>query len=261
MKNILKLFTIVTLGTTAYAHNLWVKGVNEDIFKAEMIYGDHFPNAEKISKERETIFEPIKLFSPKAEIPLIQKEEFYRYYANEKLQDGTYIIKAKYKPTPWIKNKDGKWEMNKTRKDSQNVKECGVYSMLGKSILVVGENDGEFATKPLGNEFEITPLVKASEIKEGVSIKFKVTKDGKPLKFIDVYGSVEGFLGEQHHDHHNHREGESMAFYSKTDLKGEFVFKALKSGFWYLRADYKKSSNNEDCELIGDKTTLSFEVK
>jgi uncharacterized GH25 family protein len=68
-------------------------------------------------------------------------------------------------------------------------------------------------------------------------------------------------LGEQHHDHHNHREGESMAFYSKTDLKGEFVFKALKSGFWYLRADYKKSSNNEDCELIGDKTTLSFEVK
>ena len=106
MKNILKLFTIITLGTTAYAHNLWVKGVNEDVFKAEMIYGDDFPNAEQIAKERESIFEPITLYSQKAEIALTQKEEFYRYYANEKLPDGTYIIKAKYKPTSWIKNKD-----------------------------------------------------------------------------------------------------------------------------------------------------------
>ena len=260
MRNILRLFIIATLGTTAYAHNLWVKGVNEDIFKTEMIYGDDFPNPEQIAKEREIIFEPIALFSQKGKIALTQKEEFYRYYGNEKLQDGTYIIKAKYKPTSWIKNKDGKWEMNKTRKDSKNVKECGVYSMLGKSILVAGQDDGEFAKKPLGNEFEITPLVKASEIKEGASIKFKITKNGKPLKSLDVYGSIEGFLDENH-NHHNHEEVESMAFYAKTDSNGEFVFKALKSGFWYLKSDYKENSGNKDCELIGDKTTLSFEVK
>ena len=261
MKNILQLLFIITFGTTAYAHNLWVKGINEDIFKAEMIYGDDFPNSETIAREREVIFEPITLYSQKGEILLTQKEEFYRYYANEKLQDGTYIIKAKYKPTSWIKNKDGKWEMNKTRKDSKNVKECGIYSMLGKSILVAGQDDGELAKKPLDNEFEITPLVKASEIKEGVSIKFKVTKDGKPVKFIDVYGSIENYLEEHHHDHHNHGEGESMPFYATTDANGEFLFKALKSGFWYLKADYKRDSNNKDCEIISDKTTLSFEVK
>ena len=38
-----------------------------------MIYGDDFPNAEVIQKERETIFEPIKLFSQKEEIALTQK--------------------------------------------------------------------------------------------------------------------------------------------------------------------------------------------
>ena len=260
MKKISKLLIITMMGTSLCAHNLWVKASNEDILKAEMIYGDNFPNPEPIAKEREVIFEPISIFAEKGEISLSQKEEFYRYYANEKLPDGTYIIKAKYKPTSWIKNKDGKWEMNKTRKDSKNVKECGVYSMLGKSILVAGQDDGEFAKKPLGNEFEITPLVKASEIKEGALIKFKVTKDGKPLKSIDVYGSIEAFLGE-HHEHHNHDDGESMAFYAKTDSNGEFVFKALKSGFWYLKADYKRDSQNKNCETISDKTTLSFEVK
>ena len=261
MKNILRLFIITTLGTTAYAHNLWVKGTNENVFKAEMIYGDDFPNPEPITKEREAIFESIKLFSQKGEIPLTQKEEFYRYYANEKLQDGTYIIKAKYKPTHWIKNKDGKWEMNKTRKDAKNVKECGVYSMLGKSFLVEGQDDGVFVTKPLGDEFEITPLVKASEIKEGDSIKFRITKDGKPIKSIDIYGSIENYLGEHHHEHHNHDEAESMAFYATSDVNGEFVFKALEKGFWYLKADYKQDSKNKDCEVISDKTTLSFEVK
>ena len=225
MKNILKLFITITLGTTAYAHNLWVKGINEEIFKAEMIYGDDFPNAEQIEKKRETIFEAIKLFSQRGEIPLTQKEEFYRYYANEKLKDGTYVIKAKYKPTSWIKNKDEKWEMNKTRKDSKNVKECGVYSMLGKSILVAGQDDGEFAKKPLGNEFEITPLVKASEIKEGALIKFKVTKDGKPLKSIDVYGSVEAFLGE-HHEHHNHDE-ENLWHFMQKQILMENLFSKL----------------------------------
>ncbi len=259
MKKISKLLIITMMGTSLCAHNLWVKASNEDILKAEMIYGDNFPNPEPIAKEREVIFEPISIFAEKGEISLSQKEEFYRYFAKEKAQEGTYIIKAKYKPTPWIKKMDGKWEMNKTRKDAKDkIKECGVYSMLGKSILVIGQNDGEFATKPLGNEFEITPLVKATEIKEGVSIKFKVTKDGKPIKSLDVYGSLEGFSEE--HDHHSETE-ENMAFYSKTDSKGEFVFKALKKGFWYLKADYNQDSGNKDCENIGEKTTLSFEVR
>lgn len=229
------------------------------VIKAEMIYGHNFPNPEEIPKAREVLFEPIGIIGKKGEIALSQKEEFYRYYSNEKLSDGTYIVKAKYKPTPWIETKDGKWEMNKTRKDFKDeVKKCGVYSMFAKSILVVGQDDGEFATKPLGNELEITPLVKASEIKEGVAVKFRVTKNGKPVKFIDVYGSFDGYADSKTEDH---SASISMPFYSKTDLKGEFVFKPLKSGFWYLKADDNQNSGNDDCELIGDKTTISFEVK
>lgn len=99
--------------------------------------------------------------------------------------------------------------------------------------------------------FEITPLVKATEIKKDNPVKFKITRNGKPAKLIDVYGTLENFS----------ENDMSMAFYVKTDLKGEFIFKPLKSGLWYLKSSYKQKSGNQDCEHIGDKTTLSFQVK
>lgn len=252
MNKISTLVFVALIGSSAFAHNLWVKASNDDIVKADMIYGHDFPNPEPIAKEREVLFKPIELVGEKNNLILSQEGESYSYVGKEALKEGTYIVKATYNPTPWIETADGKWEMNKTRKDSQKeVKHCGVYSMFGKSILVVGKSDGAFATQALGKGFEITPLVNATDIKKEVPLKFKITRDGKPVKMIDVYGSFGGFSENEM----------SMAFYAKTDLKGEFIFKPLKSGFWYLRADYKQESGNPDCEHIGDKTTLSFEVK
>ena len=252
MKKSLVIFFILVMGNFAFAHDLWVKAKNNESLQAQIIYGHKFPNPEKIPKEREILFEPVKIISENGEITLTQAEEFYTYFAKDSLKSGTYIVKAKYKETPWIEKMDGKWEMNKTRKDTQDeVKKCGIYSMLAKSIIVVGESDDNFISKPLGKGFEITPLAKYSDLKKDATIKFKVTKDGKPVKIIDVYGSLEGYSENEM----------SMAFYAKTDLKGEFIFKPLKSGFWYLKADYNQDSNNKDCELIGDKTTISFEVK
>lgn len=252
MKNISKLLLVSILGTSAFAHNLWVKGINKDVIHADIIYGHNFPNPEEIKKERVSIFKPISIISNKDSITLTQKGKNYSYIGEEKLKKGTYIVKAKYKPTSWIKTADGKWEMNKTRKDTtKEVKSCGIYSMFAKSILVIENGDDEFITKPLGKGLEITPLEKASKLKQGNSIKFKVTMDGKPLKTHEVYGSLEGYADNEM----------SMAYYGKTDLRGEFVFKPLKSGFWYLKVDYKRDSKNKDCETLGDKATLSFEVK
>jgi len=252
MKNILKLLLVSLLGTSAFAHNLWVKGNNKDVIHADIIYGHNFPNPEEIAKKRESLFNPITIISNKEAITLFQKGENYSYIGKKKLKKGTYIVNATYKPTPWINTADGKWEMNKTRKDTtKEVKSCGVYSMSAKSILVIDNGDDEFITKPLGKGLEITPLEKASKLKQGNPIKFKVTMNGKRLKMQEVYGSLENFSDNEM----------SMAFYAKTDLKGEFTFKPLKSGFWYLKTDYKRDSGNKDCETAGDKATLSFEVR
>ncbi len=251
MKKFLMVLTSLALGTTAFSHDLWVKASNEDVLKAQIIYGHDFPTPEVISEKRTELFNPIEIIGEKESFVLSLKNENYNY-EGKKLEEGTYLVNATYKPTAWIKTTDGKWEMNKTRKDTQKeVELCGIYSKMGKSILVVGNSDGEFATKALGKGLEITPLVKASEFKEGMPIKFRVTKDGKPLKIHEVYGSLDSYSKDE----------SRMAFYSKTDLKGEFTFKALKSGFWYLKASYKADTNDADCEKIGMDTTLSFEVK
>ena len=252
MKKISSLVFVGLMVSSSFGHTLWVKAANEKVLRAQMIYGNDFPNPEPIAKERLSLFNPIEIVAEKETLVLSQKGEEYNYEGKKPLQEGTYIIKAAYKPTAWIKTVDGKWEMNKTRKDSKKeVEHCSVYSMLGKSILIVGNSDGAFATKALGKGFEITPLVKASEFKKDTPIKFKLTRDGKPVKLTDVYGNFGGFSEDEM----------SMAFYAKTDIKGEFVFKPLKSGFWYLKADYKQESGNEDCEEVGAKTTLSFQVK
>ncbi len=251
MKKISALILGLFVGTSAFSHDLWVTATNEDVIKANMIYGHDFPKPEKIKEERKVLFEPIKVIGEDTTLTLSQKGELYSYVGKDKLKDGTYIIKATYKPTPWIETVDGKWEMNKTRKDTKKeVKHCGIYSMSAKSILNVGNADSEFITKPLGKGLEFTPLVKASQFKEGMPIKFKVTRDGKPLKIHEVYGSLESYS----------KDDMSMAFYGKTNLRGEVTFKALKSGLWYLKTSYDKDSGNKDCEHIGDKATISFYV-
>lgn len=252
MNKFLMILASLTIGTSAFSHDLWVKTSNEDVIKADLIYGHDFPTPEEIAQKRLSLFEPIEVIGENKSFTLSQKGENYTYVGKEKLQEGTYIIKATYKPTAWIKTADGKWEMNKTRKDTQKeVKQCGIYSKSAKEILVVGNSTGEFATKALGKGLEITPLEKASNFKEGNEIKFKITRDGKPLKIHEVYGSIDTYSKDE----------TIKAFYTKTNLKGEFIFKPLKSGLWYLSTSYKKESENKDCETVAGTATISFKVK
>lgn len=252
MNNILQLLLVSILGTSVLAHDLWVTVSHKDKVYADMIYGHDFPNPEVIAEERLALFEPVSIIGKDGTRILSQKGENYSYVGKEKLKKGAYVVRAYYKPTSWMQTSDGKWEMNKTRKDTQKeVTHCGTYSMQGKSILVVDAGDDDFITKPLGKGLEITLLVRASEIKEGKAIKFKVTMDGKKLKFKDVYGSLEGYS----------ENDMSKAYYGKTNLAGEIVFKPLKKGFWYLHVKHKRDSGNKDCEITQESSTLSFHVK
>lgn len=252
MKKFSIYFMVLFVATSAFSHALWVTGKNDNTIKATMIYGHDFPIPEEIKEERRVLFEPVKVMGENTNITLSQKGKFYNYEGKERLKEGTYILQATYVPTPWTETADRKWHMNKTRKDIQKeVKQCAVYSMSAKSILNVGNADSEFITKPLGKGVEFTPLEKVSHFKEGVPIKFKVTKDGKPLKIQEVYGNLEAYS----------KNDMSMAFYGKTNLKGEVTFKALKSGLWYLKTSYKQNSGNKDCEYIEDEATISFEIK
>ncbi|MCI6989521.1 MAG: DUF4198 domain-containing protein [Campylobacter sp.] len=248
------LFTILLSASAVFGHDLWVLGQNLDgKFKADMIYGHNFPSPEKIATDRLVLFEPVKIYSQNGAVEVMkQSGENYHYESDKPLNKGTYIIHSYYKPTPWIEKEDGKWDMNKTRKDTnEKVKYCGISTMSGKQILVIDGDSGEFASKAVTNGLEITPLVKAGDIKEDKLVKFKLTFNGRPVKNATIYASYGDYASNP-----------DMAFagFAKSDLEGNFEFRPLKRGLWYLKTTVNTKSGNEDCEILNNKASLSFEV-
>lgn len=236
------------------AHELFVNGKNDgEVFKAEIVYGHYFPEPEEIPEEREGMFLPVQVIGSDGVQDLVQKgEETYQYEGNKPLEDGTYLLYSATKPTSWVVYTDRSKEINKTRKDAQgDVRLCITKTMYGKRILSVGEDDGAFATTPIGRGVEITPLVKASEIRENEVVAFRLTKDGKPLKTTEVFGGFADYTPK----------GMSLPFYATTNLEGIFEFRPLKKGLWYLRTELKGDSGNADCESYHTQATLTFEVR
>ena len=237
---------------SASAHSLWTQGENKDVFEADLIYGHEFPKPEVIPEARLVLFEAPQVISAKGTQTLVQSGENYHYRHSAKLGKGTHVLLGTYKPTYWTKKADGKWAMAKTRADFPDAQSCGLYSMSGKSFVII-DDDGAFATKPLGKGYEITPLASPNNIKVGELAKFRVTLDGKPVAEAKVVGSPAGF---------NSEEVEIEAFYAETDKNGEFSFRALKPGLWYLSSEVEQAPKDPKvCDKVVDEFTLSFNVK
>ena len=110
------------------------------------------------------LFEAPQVISASGTQTLVQSGENYHYRHSAKLGKGTHVLLGTYKPTYWTKKADGKWAMAKTRADFPDAQSCGLYSMSGKSFVII-DDDGAFATKPLGKGYEITPLASPNDIK------------------------------------------------------------------------------------------------
>ena len=248
------LLTSLLLGaaTTASAHSLWTLGENKEVFEADILYGHDFPHPEKIPAKRLSLFEPLKVVSRDGTVVLTQSGENYHYKHTAKLGKGTHILVANYKPTYWTEKTNGEWEMGKTRRDVAQAKECGLYSMQGKSFVVI-DDDAAFSTQPLAQGYEITPLVPLNGLKANETAKFKVTHNGKPVEGVKVVGAPAGFDTDDLDIH---------AFSATTDDKGEFSFKALTSGPWYLASEVEiQGKDPKVCDKEVHEFTLSFAVK
>lgn len=248
---------LLGVSTSVSAHSLWTVGENKDVLEADLVYGHHFPEPEVIPEARLGLFNPTILVSDHGTETLTQSGQNYHYRSKGKLAKGTYVLIGSYKPTYWTKKADGEWAMGKTRADFPNAQRCELYSMQGKSFVRV-DDDGAFATQPVGKGYEITPLVKPDEIKAGEVVRFRLTHDGKPVADAVVVGSPAGFNAEMTHED---EESELEAFHAVTNEKGEFPFKALKPGFWYLESRVEHKGDPKVCEKITDQLTLNFHVK
>lgn len=59
-----------------------MKASNNNVVKADMIYGHDFPNPEPIAQERQSLFEPVEIVGKTKNIVLSQKGESYSYVGN-----------------------------------------------------------------------------------------------------------------------------------------------------------------------------------
>ncbi|PSM51479.1 DUF4198 domain-containing protein [Campylobacter blaseri] len=252
MKKIGVVVLVTTLASSLFAHDLWVWGTQDKKLNVDMIYGHHFPAPEKIADERVSLFEPVKVIGEKETLSLKQVGEEAYHYEGDKLSKGAYLLNAYYKATPWIKTANGEWAMGKTRKDAKDVELCLIATMQGKALISVDGGDGKIISKTLDRGLEITPMFDSlKDIKEGKLLKFKLTLNGKAVKQAEVFGSYGGYASNDM----------ASAAFAKTDLNGEFEFRPLKKGLWYLKSVVKNPTNDKDCETYQDKTTLIFEVK
>jgi len=232
------------------AHDFWVDGYNSSVFKAHMGYGHMFPEPEKIAENRVKIFELLVIIDKDLKSTTLKNVgENYQYQGQKALDDGSYILKSNYKPTYWTKDLDGKWHIDKTKKDVKNAQYCVQSSMFAKSIINIANDTNDFVTKPIGQNLEIVPLDNPSNFKVGVPFKVKVLLDGKPAKTIELKGTFDGFLKEQ------------FAFYGRTNLKGEIEVLPLRAGKWILMTKSTKAYENETCDEVSYAATLTFQVK
>ncbi|WP_419677614.1 DUF4198 domain-containing protein [Aliarcobacter lanthieri] len=231
------------------AHDFFVDGYNSSTFKAILGYGHDFPYPEKISEDRLDIFEPISIIDKDLKITTLKNDENYKYSSKKSLDDGTYILKSRYKTTYWTKTIDNKWEMGKTKKDIRNSQYCEKVTMFAKSIINIGKDTNDFITKSIGQNLEIIPLDNPSNFKVGKPFKVKILLDGKPAKTIAVKGTFDSFIKNQ------------FAFYGKTDLKGEIEILPLRGGKWILMTENirKLDESNCDDELLA--STLTFQIQ
>lgn len=251
MKKFHTLALVATLSSSLFAHSLWVNASNMDVLNADMIYGHSFPTPEPIAQERVKLFDDVKVYGEHYNQTLKQKKENY-HYEGDALKKGTYIVHAYYKPMVWSQKANGDWLMDKTRKDiKEEVKYCGISTMSSKAIVIVENDSGEFATKPMGKGLEFVPQINASEISSNKIIKFKLLKENKPVKAHKVFGTYGGYS----------KTDIKGAFFTTTDLEGEFEFKAPVKGLWSIYTTLNSNSNDPDCEIFNDKASIVFEVR
>jgi len=241
------LFIVASLN----AHSFWINSNNSSKLKVEIGYGHNFPKAEKIPKERLSIFGPMKIQGQKYSKVLKNKGKNYQYALNDNLKKGSYIVSCIYKPTFWTQDVEGDWHINKQKDETKlKAKRCLKTDRGAKAFVNIQNSNDDFYKTVLGHKLEIIPLDNPNTLKVGIPFKLKVLYKGKPLKTKPVEGYVEGFIKDK------------AAYYGTTDLKGVTEVMALKKGKWFFKANVKKEfTNKQKCDEESFDATIALDIK
>ncbi len=252
-----RLLSAILLSGLIFGHTLWINStafygkINERtvIFLG---WGHRFPVADFINPEdvkdygvilpdgRRVKFNPGGGF---LETPFQFKQEgYYIVYASTKSGYYTMALKG--------------GEIHHYSKPMDEVEGrilvSSFYQQFAKAILKSGNPSRGF-DRAVGFKMELIPLEDPSGLKSGDFIRLRVLFRGRPLPFVPVYATYEGFSTR-----------DDYAFATETDEKGIAEIRILHWGRWMVKAQLKKNPQGrmaKKCRVLSFTSTLSFEVK
>jgi uncharacterized GH25 family protein len=233
-----------------HAHRLWLNIDDEQArvgqtVRIEIGWGHKFPKDEVIKED--LLHQVYALDSKNEKVPLKRISSTGFEFVPE--EEGTYIILADIHPGFLSKTTEG-YKL-RSKKGLDNVISCFRYDMRAKAIIYGGEK-AKMNDRATGDILEIVSLTDTRELKEGDVFRVKVLYDGKPLPFINVNATYEGFSDLPN----------TFALNTKTDERGVAGIKIPKNGRWMANVMYEVPYINiRECDKYRYNACFTFKVK
>jgi uncharacterized GH25 family protein len=117
------------------------------------------------------------------------------------------------------------------------------FARFSKLYLNPAAGDTSFSA-PLGQELEIVPLDNPARLRPGsfTRAKFRVLYQGQPLADAEISAT---------YDYYDYKTANAYAQTTRTDAKGEAIFKIDHGGLWLVRvSDARDSTRGADVDTL-----------
>ncbi len=171
-------------------------------------------------------------------------------------REGTYIVAAELNPGFYTMALDERGRLHHILGPKTLAKGRVILShyfeQYAKAVITVGKGSDDFS-RPVGQRFEIVPLVNPAGLKVGDYFPVKVLFEGKPASFCRVFATYVGFSTK-----------EAYAYAVTAGLDGVARIRILHPGQWIVKAVLKRPPAPErrgKCDMESYTATLTFAVR
>jgi uncharacterized GH25 family protein len=157
----------------------------------------------------------------------------------------------------FVRDADGRKQMKrgpKTAVKGGTIEQALRSQQLAKAVIVVGSSREAAETpKALGLPLEIVPLSSPARWTAGSSLRFKVLRDGNPVRQEQVLATYSGF-----------KPDDAWCYATTTDDAGIATVRVGQPGTWVLRVQQRTpaaESVRAEYDYDALSATLAFEVR
>ncbi len=263
--------SVLLLGGTALAHNVWINPSNHypkvgDTVDLAIAWG-HTYKANRLDQEmKQGNLAYIRIQGPdgKDVKPVTVSETQYRLKI---AKPGAYLVTAGIKPGVFTKTPEGrKWT---DKRGVENPIACTSFSIEAKSLIIAGGKDTNLKGKT-GQGLEVIPLVNPETVKAGGKLNVQVLFKSKPAENVTVNAAYAGFgeegkamdvvphspSGDAQH------KGPTFPASAVTDTSGKASLTLTKKGYWMISISHKTPYPDKTvCDENMNNMALTFEIR